>query len=93
MQDYLLPENGGRNFSIPKIHAQIPTKVGFDIFDYEMLFNDEKTQTLIRTGNTIGCFYINRLECAHFSKDLIVIHLKCLQQQVLLFALVLQKAE
>ena len=75
MHDYLLPENGGRNLSIPKIHAQIPTKVGFDIFDYEMLFNDEKTKNLIRTGNTIGCFYIEspgmrsllkRLDCDTF---------------------------
>ncbi len=46
---------------IPKIHAVIPRKSGkidFDIFDQEMLFNDEKTKELIRTGNTIGCFYI-----------------------------------
>ena len=46
---------------IPKIHAVIPRKSGkidFDIFDQEMLFNDERTKELIRTGNTIGCFYI-----------------------------------
>ena len=75
MQDYLLPVNGRRDLSIPKIHAQIPTKVGFDIFDYEMLFNDEKTKSLILTGNTIGCFYIEspgmrsllkRLDCDTF---------------------------
>lgn len=75
MHDYLLPKNGGRNLNIPKIHAQIPTKVGFDIFDYEMLCNDEKTKDLIRTGNTIGCFYIEspgmrsllkRLDCDTF---------------------------
>lgn len=75
MHDYLLPKNGRKNLDIPKIHAQIPTKVGFDIFDYEMLFNDEKTKNLIRTGNTIGCFYIEspgmrsllkRLDCDTF---------------------------
>ena len=75
MHDYLPPENGRRDLSIPKIHAQIPTKVGFDIFDYEMLFNDEKTKNLICTGNTIGCFYIEspgmrsllkRLDCDTF---------------------------
>jgi DNA polymerase III alpha subunit len=33
-------------------------KVGFDIYNYEMLFNDEPTKKLIREGRTIGCFYI-----------------------------------
>ena len=70
-----MTKNGRGDLSIPKIHAQIPTKVGFDIFDYEMLFNDEKTKSLIRTGNTIGCFYIEspgmrsllkRLDCDTF---------------------------
>ena len=45
----------------PKIHQAIPQnsgKVDFDVFDYEMLFNDKKTKELIRTGETIGCFYI-----------------------------------
>ena len=32
--------------------------VDFDIYDFEMLFNDEPTNDLIRTGQTIGCFYI-----------------------------------
>ncbi len=32
--------------------------VEFDIFDFDMLFNDIKTNELIRTGQTIGCFYI-----------------------------------
>ncbi|MEN8194037.1 MAG: hypothetical protein ABFS12_14530 [Bacteroidota bacterium] len=75
MLDYLLPENGGRDYSIPKIHTQIPTRVGFDIFDYDMLFNDRETKKLIREGNTIGCFYIEspgmrsllkRLDCDTF---------------------------
>lgn len=33
-------------------------KLGFNIYDFEMLFNDEKTNEIIRTGKTIGCFYI-----------------------------------
>lgn len=40
--------------SIPRVIR----KTGFNIFDYESLFADEATQTLIRSGNTIGCFYI-----------------------------------
>src|SRR5690606_22705110 len=32
--------------------------VEFDIFDFKMLFEDKKTNELIRTGQTIGCFYI-----------------------------------
>ncbi len=30
----------------------------FDIYDYEKIFNDEKTRRIIREGQTIGCFYI-----------------------------------
>jgi DNA polymerase III alpha subunit len=44
-----------------RIYDAIPrtiTKTGFDIFNYERVFADESTQELIRTGNTIGCFYI-----------------------------------
>lgn len=33
-------------------------KLGFDIYDFEMLFNDKKTNEIIRTGKTIGCFYV-----------------------------------
>jgi len=58
MADYNL---SAKKEIIPKIHAVIPRKSGkidFDIFDQEMIFNDEKTKELIRTGNTIGCFYI-----------------------------------
>jgi DNA polymerase III alpha subunit len=39
---------------IPRNTAEIP----FDIYDYEMLFNDEPTKKIIREGKTIGCFYI-----------------------------------
>ncbi len=78
MNEYLLPENNGKRFSIPKIHHIIPQEKGevdFDIFDQEMLANDKKTNELIRSGNTIGCFYIEspgmrsllkRLDCHTF---------------------------
>lgn len=78
MGDYLLPQNHGKRFSMAKIHHAIPRKKGkidFDIFDQKMLFNDEKTNELIRSGNTIGCFYIEspgmrsllkRLDCHSF---------------------------
>lgn len=32
--------------------------LGFDICDYETIFNDEETKHIIREGRTIGCFYI-----------------------------------
>ncbi len=50
--------NSTRIFSLfPPIERKVE-KVGFDIYDYEMLFNDEPTKKLIREGRTIGCFYI-----------------------------------
>ena len=78
MDDYLLPQNNGKRFSISKIHHVIRRKKGkvnFDIFDQEALHNDEKTNKLIRSGNTIGCFYtespgmrslLKRLDCHTF---------------------------
>ncbi len=39
---------------IPRLTGLIP----FDIYDYEILFNDDQTVSLIRDGKTIGCFYI-----------------------------------
>ena len=47
--------------NISHIYFTIPRNKGnvdFDIYDYEMLFNDEKTKNIIRNGKTIGCFYI-----------------------------------
>ena len=41
----------------PPINGNI-NKLGFDIYDFEKLFHDTKTNGLIRTGKTIGCFYI-----------------------------------
>ena len=47
-----------------RLHSLLPPiprntrNIRFDIFDFEMLFNDEKTKELLRAGQTIGCFYI-----------------------------------
>ncbi len=47
-----------------RLHSLLPPipkntrNIRFDIFDFEMLFNDEKTKELLRKGQTIGCFYI-----------------------------------
>jgi len=76
MQDYCLPQEGHLQF--PTIHKPLPRKKGnvnFDIYNYEMLFNDEATKNIIREGKTIGCFYIEspgmrsllkRLDCDTF---------------------------
>ncbi len=58
---YQPPKVWRENLKILSLHPPIPrnTKaVDFDIYDFEMLFNDVKTNALIRTGQTIGCFYI-----------------------------------
>ena len=55
-----------RSFSLPsdiiaRIHPAIPrysASVPFDIYDYNFLFHDPKTAQIIRTGHSIGCFYI-----------------------------------
>lgn len=53
-----------RNDDVAKVielHRPVPGKaegVEFDIYDFEMLFNDPGTRELMRTGRTIGCFYI-----------------------------------
>ncbi len=58
---YQPPKEWRESIKILSLHPPIArnTKaVDFDIYDFEMLFNDEKTNELIRTGQTIGCFYI-----------------------------------
>lgn len=58
---YQVPEEWRKGVSIHTLYRSIPRKGGdidFDIFDFEMLFNDEETKDLIKRGNTIGCFYI-----------------------------------
>ncbi|MFC2083852.1 hypothetical protein ACFLS9_02230 [Bacteroidota bacterium] len=61
MKKYQLPESGNKRLNIPTIRSPIPCNTGsvnFDIYDYEMLFEDEGTKEIIREGKTIGCFYI-----------------------------------
>jgi DNA polymerase III alpha subunit len=61
LQNYKLPDHGNGSGSLKTIHPPIPRNrgnVNFDIYDYEMLFNDPLTKKLIREGKTIGCFYI-----------------------------------
>jgi DNA polymerase III alpha subunit len=58
---YQVPEQWRNTPSVKSLYAPIPVKtdaVSFDIFDFDMLFNNEATKKLIRTGKTIGCFYI-----------------------------------
>lgn len=57
MSSYKLPEKG----KISRIFDSIPriiNSTGFDIFDYDKVFEDEPTRKIIREGDTIGCFYI-----------------------------------
>ncbi len=58
---YQVPPEWREGTRIHSLYPPIPRKKGnirFDIFDFEMLFNDEKTRKLLRAGQTIGCFYI-----------------------------------
>ena len=58
---YQLPKEWRENKKVISLYPPIPRNteaVDFDIYDFEMLFNDEATNNLIRTGQTIGCFYI-----------------------------------
>ncbi len=58
LKKYKLP---GDQLKITKLFGRLPVNtrsVNFDISDYEFLFKDEKTINLIKSGNTIGCFYI-----------------------------------
>jgi DNA polymerase III alpha subunit len=58
---YKPPKEWLNGLKIKTIYPPIPRKtaeVDFDIYDFEMLFNDKPTIDLIRSGKTIGCFYI-----------------------------------
>lgn len=57
MAVYKLPNTLG----YPKIFNLVPRIIefsGFNIFNYESVFENEETKSLIREGRTIGCFYI-----------------------------------
>lgn len=58
---YQPPKEWRESTKMLSLYPPIPKNtagVDFDIYDFEMLFNDEPTNNLIRTGQTIGCFYI-----------------------------------
>jgi DNA polymerase III alpha subunit len=58
---YFVPQEWKRRVNISTLHPLLTgqkANLGFDIFDFEMLFNDHATKRLIREGKTIGCFYI-----------------------------------
>ncbi len=58
---YQPPKEWRESTKVLSLYPPIPKNtaaVNFDIYDFEMLFNDEVTNDLIRTGQTIGCFYI-----------------------------------
>jgi DNA polymerase III alpha subunit len=59
--EYQVPAEWRDEVKIHTLYPPIPKHTGninFDIFDFDMLFNDPATRELIRTGKTIGCFYI-----------------------------------
>ncbi|MBI2416733.1 MAG: hypothetical protein HYV28_02325 [Ignavibacteriales bacterium] len=61
LSNYRLPQDRGQTSRITRLHPALPRNtdnVPFDIFDYEMLFKDEGVLQMMRSGNTIGCFYI-----------------------------------
>ncbi len=58
---YQIPKQWRDNTKMFSLYPPIPKNTAaanFDIYDFEMLFNDEPTNKIIRTGQTIGCFYI-----------------------------------
>jgi DNA polymerase III alpha subunit len=59
--NYQIPVEWRDMVRIHTLYPPIPKNTGninFDIYDFDMLFNDSATKKLIRTGKTIGCFYI-----------------------------------
>ncbi|HVO72613.1 MAG TPA: hypothetical protein VMT35_01205 [Ignavibacteriaceae bacterium] len=55
------PKGSSGNGNVFHIYPSIQRNTGsipFDIYDYNMLFNDELVKKIIREGKTIGCFYI-----------------------------------
>ncbi|MGB5848864.1 MAG: hypothetical protein WBH40_10275 [Ignavibacteriaceae bacterium] len=59
--EYQAPPEWRGGVKIRTLYPPIPKNTGninFDIYNFDMLFNDTATKELIRTGKTIGCFYI-----------------------------------
>src|SRR3990172_8672191 len=64
LSDYALykaPKEWRSGTRICNLYPPIPRhtrNADFDIYDFEMLFNDQEKIELIKSGKTIGCFYI-----------------------------------
>ena len=58
LAEYTLPESGKQVFTLYPVIPRNTPAIPFDVYDYNMLFNDPATVDLIREGKTIGCFYI-----------------------------------
>ncbi len=58
LTEYTLPESGKPVFTLYPVIPRNTPAIPFDVYDYNMLFNDPATVDLIREGKTIGCFYI-----------------------------------
>lgn len=60
-KSFIIPAKWRNGPKIATLYPPLPKNKGgveFDVFDFERLFNDIRTNELIRTGQTIGCFYI-----------------------------------
>ncbi len=57
IRDFKFPGQAGI-ISLKRSLKSMARGLGFDIFDFEMLFRDEGVKRLLRDGDTIGCFYI-----------------------------------
>lgn len=58
---YQIPPEWRNRVRLCSLHPPIPRltqNIDFDIYDFNKLFNDPLTINLIRSGKTIGCFYI-----------------------------------
>jgi DNA polymerase-3 subunit alpha len=61
MKNYRISPVRGTEAVSHKIYEAVSRdkdKIGFDIYDFHMIFADEPTKKIIREGDTIGCFYI-----------------------------------
>ena len=58
LQEYTIKDTAASQCRLYPIIPRSTRAVPFDIYDYNYLFQDEKTLGIIRRGDTIGCFYI-----------------------------------
>ncbi|MCE1188799.1 MAG: hypothetical protein LWX56_06610, partial [Ignavibacteria bacterium] len=61
LSSYKLPQDRNGQARLATLYPALPRnseQVPFDVYNYEMLFRDPGVLDIIRTGRTIGCFYI-----------------------------------